>query len=142
MSLFVPRHDEVRSGSEVTLDVTVERTSLRFNLRGEVRLLLNAVGARKGMGVNFVGHQKREAALMLAACAGRAPTDGTALDSRHDVDLRCVVKFPGKRVKAAVKDVSSTGAFIGSPQLPPVRGDTELTIQLDPFLTPLRRLMK
>ena len=134
LSLFVPRNDEVRSGAAVTLDVTVERTSLRFNLQGEVRLLLSAPGTRQGMGVNFVGAQKRAAAQMLASCAGRAPTDGTALDSRHDVDLRCLVNLRGKRVKAAVKDVSSTGAFIGAAQLPMVRGNTELTIQLDPFL--------
>lgn len=135
LSLFVPRNDEVRTGAEVTLDVSVEGTALRFSLRGVVRqLLLNAPGGRQGMGVNFVGDHKREAAQMLASCAGRAPGDGTALDSRHDVDLRCVVNLPGTRVKAAVKDVSSTGAFIGGPLLPPVRGDTELTIQLEPFL--------
>ncbi len=134
LSLFVPRNDEVRSGSEVTLDITVEGTSLRFSLQGEVRLLLNAPGPRQGMGVNFVGEQKRAAAQMVASCAGRAPTDGTALDSRREVDLRCLVNLRGQRVKAAVKDVSSTGAFIGAAQLPLVRDNTELTIQLNPFL--------
>lgn len=133
LSLFVPRNDEVRTGAEVMLDITVEGTSLRFNLQGQARQLLNAPGARQGMAVTFFGPHKREAAQMLASCAGRTPSDGTALDSRHDVDLRCVVKLPGKRVKAAVKDVSSTGAFIGAPLMPRLRGDTELTIELEGF---------
>lgn len=133
LSLFVPRNDEVRTGAEVMLDITVEGTSLRFNLQGQARQLLNAPGARQGMAVTFFGPHKREAAQMLASCAGRTPSDGTALDSRHDVDLRCVVKLPGKRLKAAVKDVSSTGAFIGAPLMPRLRGDTELTIELEGF---------
>lgn len=133
LSLHIPRGEDLALGSEVSLGISVDGTALRFELRGQVRLPLNALGARKGLGITFAGPQKRAAAQMLATCAGRSRDDGTALDSRHDVDLRCLVNLPGTRLRGALKDVSSTGAFIGAQPSSTLRGDTELTIQLEPL---------
>ena len=133
LSLFIPLSQDVAIGTRVMLDIKVEGTPLRFELEGNVRMQLSAPGSRQGLGITFTGTQKRPAAQMLASCAGRALEDGTALDTRHDVDVRCVVNLPGKRLKGALKDVSSTGAFIGAASPSAVRGHTELTIQLEPL---------
>jgi|APLak6261666879_1056058.scaffolds.fasta_scaffold00604_2 hypothetical protein len=135
LSLFVPGSYPVIAGASVTLDITIAGTELNWVLEGKVRLQLSGYGARQdaGLGVVFTGPQKRQAAEMLAACAGRAPDAGTALDSRHEVEVRCLVNLHGKKVRGSVRDVSSTGAFIRAPQVAAMRGNAELTIQLDPL---------
>lgn len=133
LSLFVPRSHDITVGALVLLDISVDGTALRFELEGIVRGQLAAAGGRQGLGIVFTGPQKRPAAQMLATCAGRALDDGTALDSRHDVHVRCLVNLQGKKLKGALKDVSSTGAFIKATPLSNLRGDAELTIQLEPL---------
>lgn len=135
LSLFIPGSEHVAAGTDVTLAISIESTELRFELQGRVRLQLAGHGARTqpGLGVALVGDQKRAAAQMLAVCAGRSLDDGTALDSRHDVDVVCLVDLHGTRLKGAVKDVSSTGAFIKAPRLSALRGEADVTIRLEPL---------
>lgn len=134
LSLFVPGSAHVAAGSDVTLDITVEGTALRFELAGRVRLQLAAHGTRgAGLGVAFLGEQKRAAAQMLASCAATSADDGPTLEPRHQVDVRCLVNLHGKRLQGALRDVSSTGAFIRAPLLPALHGEAELTIQLEPL---------
>jgi alkanesulfonate monooxygenase SsuD/methylene tetrahydromethanopterin reductase-like flavin-dependent oxidoreductase (luciferase family) len=128
LSLLVPVSNELPVGSQVLLEIKVERTELLFELEGTVRLL-----SRQGLGIFFIGHAKRAAAQMLATCAGRSADAGTQLDSRHDVEVRCRVSFGETKVKAWLKDASSTGAFIGDIELPGLRSGSELTIQIEPL---------
>lgn len=135
LSFFVPGWEHVAAGTDVTLVISIENTDLRFELQGRVRLQLAGYTARaqRGLGVALVGEQKRAAAQMLASCAGRSLDDGTALDSRHDVNVECLVNLHGTRLKGAVKDVSATGAFINAPRLSALRGEADVTIQLEPL---------
>ena len=133
LSLFVPGSEQVPVGTDVVVAITIEGTALRFQLEGRVRVQFAVHSTRPGLGVAFAGDQKRAAAEMLAMLAGRSLDSGTALDSRHEVDVKCVVKLPGTKLDGALKDVSSTGAFIGAPAVPAVTSDAELTIQLEPM---------
>lgn len=133
LSLFASGHTDLPVGSEVAVEITVANTGLCFELEGRVRVHLASRFGRQGVGISFGGVHKRGAAQMLAICAGRAVDDGTSLDTRHDVDVRCVVNLGGTRLRGALRDVSNTGAFIGT------RGDAvpphnaELTIQVEPL---------
>jgi Tfp pilus assembly protein PilZ len=132
LSLFVPTTERIVAGTEVTLLISIENTEHRFELQGRVRLQISE-GPRAGLGVVLVGEQKRAASQMLSICAGRQNDDGAALDQRHDVDVKCLVNLHGARLPGALKDVSSTGAFIGAPRLSTLRNEAELTIQLEPL---------
>ncbi len=133
LSLFAAGTNDIPAGSEVTVLITVANTGLSFELQGRVRMHLTAQFGRQGVGISFGGIHKRAAAQMLAVCAGRAVDNGTSLDTRHDVDVRCVVTLEGTRVRGALRDVSNTGAFIGTRghAVPP--NDSELTIQVEPL---------
>lgn len=133
LSLFALGANDIPTGSDVTVEITVANTALFFELQGRVRMQVAAPFGRPGVGIAFGGPHKRAAAQMLAICAGRAADDGTALDSRHDVDVRCVVNVQGARVPGALRDVSNTGAFIGTRGHSVPQNDTELTIQLEPL---------
>lgn len=135
LSLFVPVVQQAPVGSEVLLDISVEGTALRFQLEGRVRVLFTGQVARQGpgLGIALVAEQKRAAAQMLAILAGRSLDDGTALDSRHEVDVRCLVKLRGQKLEGKLCDVSNTGAFIGAPPVPALTDDVKLTIQLEPL---------
>lgn len=134
LSLFVPGSEHVTAGTDVTLAIRIENTELRFELQGRVRMQLAGNGARTqpGLGVALIGAQRRAAAQMLATCAESSPDDGTALDSRHEVDVACLIDLHGTKIKGAVKDVSSTGAFIKAPRLSALRAEADVTIRLEP----------
>lgn len=135
LSLFVPGASLATIGADVLVDISVEGTELRFQLEGRVRTLFTGQASRNGpgLGIALVGEQKRAAAQMLALLAGRSLDDGTALDSRHQVDVPCLVNLGGRKVEGKVRDVSTTGAFIGAPRVPSLTDDVKLTIQLEPL---------
>lgn len=131
LSLFVPAAEHVTAGDEVQLIISVDGSTLRFELEGRVRLQFQQTGARgPGLGVVFRGEQRKGATQMLAACAG---TGADALDARREVDVRCLINLHGDRLRGALKDVSSSGAFIATRLVPGLRGEAELTIQLEPL---------
>ncbi len=136
LTLFVPGWANLAIGADVVLEITFGDSELRFELEGRVsfqRKLPAGPRQQAGLGFIFVGHQKRPAAQMIAQCAGRAIDDGTALGTRHAVTVSCLVKFNGSSVAAEVKDLSSTGAFVGAPKLRGLREDEELTLHLEPI---------
>jgi len=73
--------------------------------------------------VAFAGDQKRAAAEMMARLAGRSPDSGTALDLAPRGRRECVVKLRDSKLDGALKDVSSTGAFIGARTVPSLTSD-------------------
>lgn len=132
LSLFVPGAEHVAAGADVLLEVSVDRSTLRFELEGRVRLQFQETDSRgPGLGVVFHGTQKRAAGLMLATCAA-ASGDGTAIDARQEVEVSCLINLHGKKLRGTLKDVSSTGAFVGTPLVPGLRGEAELSLHLEP----------
>lgn len=132
LSLFVPGTQHVTAGSDVLLEISVDRTELRFELEGRVRLQFQETVARgAGLGIAFQGEQKKAAGQMLATCAASSE-DGAAIDTRQEVDVRCLINLHGKKLKGVLKDVSSTGAFVAIPLVPGLRGEAELSLQLEP----------
>ncbi len=132
LSLFVPGHTDVAPGTALSLEVNLDDSPLRFALQGTVRAQLS-VRSEPGLAVVFTGEAKRPVAEMVALCAGRAVADGTALDSRLQVDVSCLIDLSGQSVRAVMRDVSNSGAFIGTPSPPGVRPDSELTVRFDPL---------
>ncbi len=136
LSLFVPGWVNLAIGADVLLEISFGDSEMRFEIEGRVnfqRKLPAGPRQQPGLGFAFVGAQKRPAAQMMAQCAGRAVEDGTALGWRHEVTVSCLVKFNGSNVPAEVKDLSSSGAFIGAPKVRGLREDEELTIHLEPI---------
>ena len=131
LTLFVPGPERVAAGSDVLLDISLE--ALRFEVQGRVRLQTLETGARAaGLCVVFPGELEKAAVQMLTACAAMASEDGTGLETRHEVDVRCLIDLHGRKMKGALKDVSSTGAFVGTPLVPGLRGEAELILRLEP----------
>lgn len=135
LSLFVPGHTDVAAGTPLALEISLEDSPLRFTLSGTVRAQFHNRIARQepGLAVVFTGEAKRPVAEMVAICAGRSVEDGTALDSRLQVDVSCLFDISGQSHRAVMRDVSNSGAFIGTPTAPPVRPDAELTVRFDPL---------
>lgn len=135
LSLFVPGHTEIPAGSALELEVSLDDSPLRFTLSGTVRAQFQSRVARQepGLAVVFTGEAKRPVAEMVAICAGRSVEDGTALDSRLQVDVSCLVDVSGQSVRAVMRDVSNSGAFIGTPIPPALRPESELTVRFDPL---------
>jgi Tfp pilus assembly protein PilZ len=136
LSLFVPGYYAVKVGSTVWLDVTFGVSELKFSLCGQVKFSRReGAGPRQdgGVGLTFEGDFKREAAQMLANCAGRPVELGTAMVPRVNLQARCVVRGAGGTLKAEVCDLSSTGAFVASNRVPWLRAAEEVTLQLNPL---------
>ncbi|PZR08428.1 MAG: hypothetical protein DI536_24940 [Archangium gephyra] len=134
LSLFVPGHTELAPGTALAIEVSLDDSSLRFSLNGTVRAQFQRIARQEpGLAVVFTGEAKRPVAEMVAICAGRSVEDGTALDSRLQVDVSCLVDVSGQSVRAVMRDVSNSGAFIGTPSAPSLRPESELTVRFDPL---------
>lgn len=135
LSLFVPGAPALSVGAEVKVEVTLGDSPLKFSLQGRVHAQVAAHAGRpeSGLSIAFVADEKRKAAEMLAQCAGRSAEHGTALDARHEVEVSCVVELPGEDVKAALRDVSNTGAFVNTSKRSGLKRDQELTLRVNPL---------
>lgn len=133
LTLFVPVTEQVPAGSSVLLEICLE--TLRFEVEARVRLQCLETGKRAaGLSVGFPGALKKAAVQMLTACAAMGSGDDTGIEMRHEVDVRCLIDLHGLKLKGALKDVSSTGAFIGTALVPGLRGEAELVLRVDPLL--------
>lgn len=132
LTLFVPVTERVAAGSSVLLEISLD--TLRFEVEARVRLQCLETGKRAaGLSVGFPGALKKAAVQMLTACAAMGG-DNTGIETRHEVDVRCLIDLHGLKLKGALKDVSSTGAFIGTALVPGLRGEAELVLRVDPLL--------
>lgn len=119
LTLFVPTARSLPQGTRVLLRISLEDAAERFELQG-VTVTDNRPMGREGTGgfiANFVGEDKRRAAEMIAACAQRPLSMGTA--SRERIPLRkgCVLKQTEQEVPGELRDLSQTGAFVVSREL-------------------------
>src|SRR4051812_21596102 len=81
LSVFAPTDHPIPIGTKVRLDITFADCDNTFDLSGSVafqRGYGRGVGQDFGVGVTFDGAEKRAASQMLAFCAGRPVSEGTA----------------------------------------------------------------
>lgn len=123
LMLFVPSSHVVLQDTRVLLQISFGDSEERFELQGTAVSGGRAIG-RNGQGgflASFAGEDKRRAAEMIAFCAQRPRSMGTA--SRERVALRksCQLKLGDRQVAGELRDLSQTGAFVVGRQLGKVK---------------------
>lgn len=135
LSLFVPGQPRHAIGTALELEISLGDSPLRFTVAGLVRARFENRLARQepGMALVFQGDAKKPVAEMVAICAGRPLEDGTALDSREQVNISCLLEFPRNVLRGVIRDVSNTGAFVGIAQTLDATPGLEVKVKLDPL---------
>ena len=82
------------------------------------------------MALVFHGAAKKPVAEMVAICAGRPAGDGTALDSREQLNVPCLLEFSQGAVRGVIRDLSNTGAFVGTSHMVDAAPGVEVTLKL------------
>ncbi|WP_224367044.1 PilZ domain-containing protein [Hyalangium versicolor] len=116
LTLFVPTSRGVLQGTRVRLTITFGEGDERFELHGVAATGGRAIG-RDGVGgflVSFAGDHKRRAAEMIAFCAQRPLSMGTALRERLSLRKGCQLKVANRQIAGELRDLSQTGAFVVS----------------------------
>lgn len=114
LTLFVPTTHRVAQGECVRLAVTLGDADGRFEFEGTALTWTQSAG-RDGVGgflANFVGDHKRLAAEMIAVCAQRPLSMGTASRERLMVRRTCQLKLTDVKIPGELRDLSQTGAFV------------------------------
>lgn len=135
MTLFVPSDVHVRVGETLTLDVQIASVPRQFVLSTRVAALGGAragLAGTAGFTVTFEGPCKREAAEMIAICAGRAPAQGTSISARFMTRIKCHVRNGSNRLKGFIADFSSGGVFIAVPPTAKVQVGSEVQLLVEP----------
>lgn len=135
MTLFVPLDVSVRVGEALTLDIQIASLDRRFTLTTRVASVggaRNGLAGSAGFSVTFEGSCKREAAEMIAICAGRAPEQGTSISARFQTRIRCHVRDGAKRLKGFIADLSAGGVFIAVPPPAKVSIGSEVQLLVEP----------
>lgn len=118
LTLFVPTTQRVVQGAPVRLAISFGDSDKRFELQGTA-LTWTQAGGRDGVGgflANFQGDDKRRAAEMIAFCAQRPLSMGTALRERLALRKSCQLKLANQQFSGELRDLSQTGAFVVSRQ--------------------------
>jgi len=137
LTLFVPSDAIVDRGEVVKLIVRIADDEEIWALVGRVQ---SQVGVRIGMvqepGFSVVMEPgyKREAAEMIAQCAGRPKAQGTASNARYEADIRCAVRSDGRRIHGRISDVSAGGVFVATAKAPELRVGADVEVQFEPGL--------
>jgi hypothetical protein len=115
LTLFVPTSQRVAQGTRVRLTITFgDGSDERFEIQG-VAMTWTQVMGRDGMGgflAGFQGDDKRRAAEMIAVCAQRPLSMGTASRERLAIRRSCQLKLANQQVPGELRDLSQTGAFV------------------------------
>jgi len=114
LTLFVPTRQRVAQGAQVRLTITFADANERFELQGVALTWTQATG-RDGVGgfmASFQGDDKRRAAEMIAFCAQRPLSMGTASRERHLLRKSCQLKLGSQQLPGELRDLSQTGAFV------------------------------
>ncbi len=136
LSLFVPTtNTQATLGAEVRLEISFGDCARTFSFSGQVtwrRSEPRSPTMEPGLGVSFRGREKYEAAQMLAFCAGKPLSLGTADDPRYPTEIECTVQMGNREFAAQVRDLSSSGAFIASTLMGNARVGSPVTLVLRP----------
>jgi hypothetical protein len=114
LTLFIPTSRAVLQGTAVRLAITFGDAEGRFELEGVAASGGRAIG-RNGQGgflASFSGDHKRRAAEMVAFCAQRPLSMGTALRERLVIRKNCQLKVADEKISGELRDLSQTGAFV------------------------------
>ncbi|HEX8699819.1 MAG TPA: PilZ domain-containing protein [Myxococcaceae bacterium] len=114
LTIFVPTSRALLQGTPVRLTITLGDDAARFELEGVAVTGGRAIG-RNGEGgflVGFSGEYKRRAAEMIAFCAQRPLSMGTALRERLVLRKSCQLKLSDRQISGELRDLSQTGAFV------------------------------
>jgi hypothetical protein len=123
LTLFVPTAYAPLQDTRVLLRITFGDSDERFELQGTAVSAGRAIG-RDGQGgflASFAGEHKRRAAEMIAFCAQRPRSMGTASRERIPLRKSCQLKLGERQVPGELKDLSQTGAFVVGRQLGKVK---------------------
>jgi hypothetical protein len=123
LMLFVPTARSVLQGTSVRLTITFGDGEERFELEGTAVTGGRSIG-RDGVGgflASFVGDHKRRAAEMIAFCAQRPLSMGTASRERLAIRKSCQLKLADRQLSGELRDLSQTGAFVVGRQLGKVK---------------------
>jgi Tfp pilus assembly protein PilZ len=141
LSLFAPIPREVQIGAPLRLHIELADCKRQFVLNGKVsfsRTTGRGLNQEAGVAVAFEGPEKRAAAEMLAFCAGKPLSLGTASAERRAVRVRCRLTLPKRRIRGFVHDLSSTGAFVNSRFLVRAQVGATVLVELNPSWMPFR----
>jgi hypothetical protein len=119
LTLFVPTTSALLPGTRVQMTVTFTDSDERFELEGTSVTGGRAIG-RDGLGgflASFAGDHKRRAAEVVAFCAQRPLSMGTASRERLAIRKSCQLKLASRQITGELKDLSQTGAFVVGRQL-------------------------
>src|SRR5689334_9965443 len=92
LELFAPTHTKLPLGTPVRLMIDFGDSPHRFEVEGRVSFLRGGsygVSPEPGLGISFDGDKKRLASEMLAFCAGKPLSQGTAARKRVRTQIRC-----------------------------------------------------
>jgi hypothetical protein len=123
LTLFVPASHAVLQGTRVLLKISFGDSDGRFELEGSAITGGRSIG-RDGVGgflASFTGDHKRRAAEMIAFCAQRPLSMGTASRERLTIRKSCQLKVGDRQVPGELRDLSQTGAFVVGHQLGKVK---------------------
>jgi hypothetical protein len=114
LTLFVPTSQRVLQGSRVRLTITFGDANERFEIQGLATTSTRREG-REGLGgfvASFHEDHKRRAAEVIAFCAQRPLSMGTALRERLAIRKSCQLKLGDRQLPGELRDLSQTGAFV------------------------------
>jgi hypothetical protein len=114
LTLFVPTSRSLLQGTRVRLTITFADADERFELQATALSGGRAIG-RDGEGgflAGFEGDDKRRAAEMVAFCAQRPLSMGTASRERLAIRKSCQLKLADRQLSGELRDLSQTGAFV------------------------------
>lgn len=114
LTLFVPTQQRIAPGERVRLAISLGDADERFELEGTAMTWTQASG-RDGVGgfiATFQGDPKRRASEMIAFCAQRPRSMGTASRERLLLRKNCQLKLGNAQLAGEVRDLSQTGAFV------------------------------
>lgn len=123
LTLFVPTSRAVLQDSRVLLRISFGDSAERFEIEGTALTGGRAIG-RDGQGgflASFTGEHKRRAAEMIAFCAQRPRSMGTASRERVVIRKSCQLKLGDRQISGELRDLSLTGAFVVSHQVAKVK---------------------
>lgn len=135
ITLLVTSERPLPVRQRVQLQVSFGDTEHSFELHGSV--VSQALTRRPdglGLTIGFEGEDKRRAWEMLAFCAGRERSMGTAANPRMSVRVACRIRTASQKGAGQVVDLSRGGAFIAAGPLRGLRPGDNIRVQLGPGL--------
>ena len=114
VTLFVPTPRMIHQGTRVRLQISLGDATERFDVQA-VSVTDGRMFGRGGTGgflARFDGDDKRRAAEMIAFCAHRPLSMGTASRERVPMRKGCALKQEALELPGELRDLSQTGAFV------------------------------